>query len=123
MTRAQARNAAGTFVALETAEGVFAVPADDPRLRGVTVEPYDVVPAPVRTITPLAFMERLTRAERAAIRRAARADDALEDWLDLLRAAQAVDLDDPRTVAGVDAMVAAGLLAPRRREWLLADAA
>jgi len=120
MTRAQFRNAASTFVALETAEGVFAVPADDPRLRGVTVELYDAVPAPVRTTTPLAFMERLTRAERTAIRRAARADDALEDWLDLLRAAQAVDLDDPRTVAGMQALVDARLLSARRRDEVLA---
>ena len=73
-----------------------------------------------RTCTPLAFLERFTQVERIAIRRAARANDALEDWLDMLRAAQEVDLDDPRTQAGVRAMVEARLITPERAAEVLA---
>lgn len=73
-----------------------------------------------RTATPLAFLERFTQQERIAVRRAARADDALEDWLDMLRAAQEVDLDDRRTQAGMQALVDARLLTARRRDEVLA---
>lgn len=37
----------------------------------------------------------------------------------MLRAAQEVDLDDPRTVAGMSAMVEAGLLSADRVETVL----
>lgn len=73
-----------------------------------------------RVCTPLTFLERFTPAERAAIRRAARQDDELEDWLDLLRAAQEIDLDDPRTRAGMQALVNARLLSAQRAEEVLA---
>lgn len=72
-----------------------------------------------RVVTSLAFLERFTPEERIAIRRAARLDEGLEDWLDMLRAAQEVDLDDPRTIAGMHAMVGAGLLSAERAVLLL----
>jgi hypothetical protein len=73
------------------------------------------------TLSALAFMERFTPAERLVIRSAARAPggEALEDWLDLLRAAQIVDLRDARTVAGLAALVQAGLISDARREQIL----
>ena len=90
-------------------------------LAAVTPAPF-VPPAPRRVVTALGFMERLTQAERIAIRAVARAPggEAIEDWLDMLRAAQEVDLADPRTVAGVAAIVAAGLLTNARAAALLA---
>lgn len=75
---------------------------------------------PRRTCTPLEFLERFAQEERIAIRRAARAQEALEDWLDMLRAVQEVDLDDPRTQAGVQAMVQARLITPERAAEVLA---
>lgn len=64
--------------------------------------------------TALEFMERFTAEERINIRRAAKENELLEDWLDLLRASQFVDVTDPRTVAGMEAMVAAGLISEQR---------
>lgn len=93
----------------------------------VPLEPPPEVPAwaadllePSRTISALAFMERLTPDERIAIRQAARENVGLEDWLDMLRAAQVVDLDDHRTTSGMNAMVNAGLLTAARRDAILA---
>jgi hypothetical protein len=99
----------------------------DAVVRDMTAEeiaaiPQPETPKPVRVISALAFMERLTQQERIAIRHAAKANVELEDWLDLLRAAQVVDLDDPRTVEGLAAMVKAGLLTATRRDAILADA-
>lgn len=96
------------------------VPLTDAELAAIAAMPPE--PARRRVVTPLAFMERLTQSERIAIRTAARAagGEALDDWLDMLRAAQDVDLDDPRTVAGVAAVVAAGLLTAERGAALLA---
>lgn len=76
-------------------------------------------PAP-RLVEPLEFLERFTQEERIAIRQAARQSDALEDWLDMLRAAKVVDLDERRTVAGLTALVLAGLLTAARRDEILA---
>lgn len=74
----------------------------------------------VRVISTLEFMERIPKAKRVAIRQAARENADLDDWLDLLRAAQEVNLDDPRTVDGVAAMVAAGLLTQAEADGLRA---
>lgn len=76
------------------------------------------VPEP-KVLTALAFLESFLPDERIAIRAAARGNAGLEDWLDMLRVAQEISLDDPRTVSGVNAMVNAGLLTPRRRDALL----
>lgn len=81
--------------------------------------PQPVPPPPIRVVPALAFLERLTADERIMIRRAARANEGLGDWLDMLRAAQEVDLDDPRTISGMNAMVNAGLLSPKRRDEVL----
>lgn len=77
-------------------------------------------PPPPRALSPLEFMERLTKAERIAIRRASRQNDDLADWLDMLLGAREVNVTDPRTVAGVQALVQAGLLTPERAAALLA---
>lgn len=76
-------------------------------------------PPPRRVVTSLAFLERFTQAERITIRQAARQSADLEDWLDMLRAAQEIDLDDPRTNAGLLALSFAGLLTAERRAEIL----
>lgn len=111
-------NADNTAAIIETKEAaaVLVSEMDTPDLwaalhtqREIVIGVYES-PPPSRTLTTLAFMERLPKEERIAIRQAAQTDANLADWLDLLRAAQEVDLDDPRTVEGVEAMVIAGLL-------------
>jgi hypothetical protein len=53
--------------------------------------------------------------ERKAMRAAARENEDLEDFLDLLNAAGEVHIDDPRVVAGLNAFVSAGILTAARR--------
>ncbi|UPY37227.1 hypothetical protein [Sediminicoccus sp. KRV36] len=78
-----------------------------------------VVAAP-RILTVLQFRDRLTPAEEVAITQAGMASAAVRVWLDRLSGAQEVNLDDPRTVAGLHAMAAAGLLTIERVTEILA---
>lgn len=63
-------------------------------------------------------MQRLTLAERIAIRAAG--DPIIDDYLDLLRVATLVNLDNSDTINGVAYMVSQGLLTPERGAALLA---
>jgi len=83
-------------------------------------------PAPVRRLTKLAYMNRFTDLELADIYSAAKTVIAVEVWLAKFNATTpdadgtAIDLDDPRTVAGLQGMEAAGLLAVGRAAEILA---
>ena len=76
-------------------------------------------PAPNWKITSYAFMQRLTSAERIAIRTVAASSPALYDYIDLLNQATYADLSDPVTGGGVQALETAGLLAPGRAAVVL----
>lgn len=67
----------------------------------------------------LEFMERFTKQERNNIRAAAKQNADLEDWLDLLRAAGEVNPEDQRTIDGLAALVAAGLLTQQRADAIV----
>jgi hypothetical protein len=71
-----------------------------------------VVPPP--TMTPLEFIDRLNDAEQLTLATAAMTQPTIKLWYDKLLAADTVNLGDARLAAGVQAMVAAGLLAPAR---------
>lgn len=73
-------------------------------------------------ITVLAFRSRFTDAEKIAIYTAAETSVPIRIWLDDLKAAQnqAVDLADPRIVAGVNAMEYGALIAAGRAAEILA---
>ena len=82
-------------------------------------------PPPVRSVTPREFRQRFTAAERGAITLAASraleaGDPTLQMFLDDLSASQVVELDHPDTVAGIAAVVAAGLLSAARGAAILA---
>lgn len=74
----------------------------------------------VTQLTKLAFLNRFTSDERIAIRTAAQTSPAIHDYLAMLDAAQDVDLLDARTIGGVQALEAAGLLAEGRGAEILA---
>jgi hypothetical protein len=74
----------------------------------------NAVPPVAKVWTPLEFLELFTPEERKALRTLAKTDDMIEDWLDLLRASTSVVSDDPRTVAGMAYLVAAGVLTQAR---------
>jgi len=88
--------------------------------------PVPPAPAPVRRLTKLAYMNRFTDLELADIYSAAKTVIAVEVWLAKFNATTpdadgtAIDLDDPRTVAGLQGMEAAGLLAVGRAAEILA---
>ena len=83
-------------------------------------EPVSEPPRVPRITSPREFFARLTKRERSRIRAAARSNDDVADWYDLLRLAGYIDLDDPETIAGVKALVRAGLIGSDREPELLA---
>ncbi len=78
-----------------------------------------VIPAEPVTFTPLEFIERFTTDEQAAISTAALANADLNLWLAKAMGAQEIDPTDTRTVAGMAALVAAGLISEQRKTEIL----
>lgn len=76
------------------------------------VEP--VVPAPLGQISQLDYMERFTDAELENIYGAAKVSLSVEVWLKKFEAADFIDLADPRTLAGLQALEANGLIGAGR---------
>lgn len=88
-------------------------------------------PAPevvTRRLSKLTFRDRFTLDEKRAIYTAAQTSIDVQIWLDDLNAATpeadgtAVDLDDSRTVAGVQALETAGFIAAGRAAQILGGA-
>jgi hypothetical protein len=73
-----------------------------------------------RIVTRLAFLDRFQDAELVAILAAAAQSTPIQVWVKKLELAGEVDLDSPRTVAGVRSLEAIGLLASGRAAEILA---
>ena len=116
----------GAFPASVTVVDVTAVTPQPARgwtyTGAVFVAPAPVVPPPV-TLTPLQFMGLLTAAEETAIATAALQNASVLLWLVKTSGASYVSLGDQATIAGVNAMVAAGLLTAARAAQILANQA
>ena len=85
------------------------------------VAPPTPTPVPtVRTLTHLQYMNRFTDAELEGIYTAAKAVVRVEVWLAKFNASSEINLDDPYTIGGLQAMEAAGLLAAGRAAEILA---
>lgn len=78
-------------------------------------------PAPVQKVrfSPLEFRERFTQAEQVAIRQASFTDMNVGLVYDSFLSADFIDVTDPRTAAGIDVYVTAGLLTADRKPKLL----
>lgn len=74
-------------------------------------------------LTSLQFMNLLTAAEQTAIATAAQSNASVLVWLLKISGALYVDLGDPATIGGVQAMVGAGLLTSARAAAILANQA
>ncbi len=72
-----------------------------------------------RVLTQLEFMRLFTVPERVAMRRASKLNEVMEDYLDLMRLAQEINLDDPDTIAGVQMMEGAELIGEGRAAEVL----
>lgn len=85
-----------------------------------TLLPDDVAPVSTDTrITPYHLKRRMTSTERKAIRNLAKTSDDIYDYMDMLDSATTVHLDDPMTIGGLQALEAAGKLAPGRAAAIL----
>ena len=73
-----------------------------------------------RIITKLAYLRRFTSQERVTIRAAAKTEPVLEDYMALLELSEEVNLDDPDTIAAVNMLEIAGLIAAGRAAEILA---
>ncbi len=71
------------------------------------------------SISPLEFIDRLTEAESLAVLAAIKQNTQLELWYTRLMASPSVDLASPRLIAGLDALVEAGLLTSARKTEIL----
>lgn len=78
-------------------------------------------PAPAaRTLTRLQYMGRFTDGELAAIYTAAKSVVQIEVWLEKFKLAEFVDLGDPVTIAGLQALEGAGLIGSGRAAEIVA---
>jgi hypothetical protein len=78
-----------------------------------------LVPAP-RRLTQTQFAGRFTDAELQGILSAAQANPAMGAWWEKFKLAKDINLDDPATQAGVQALEFAGLIAAGRGAEILA---
>ena len=74
---------------------------------------------PETKVTKLAFKQRMTAAERIAIRTAASTDPIVFDFMDLVDSAIYIDLARQDTQDGVNYLESAGLLAAGRAAQIL----
>ena len=84
--------------------------------------PENAIAATLTSATPLtklAFMNRFTMEELAAIYTAAKTEVMVEVFLDKLKLAEHVDITDPQTTAGLQALAASGLLTEIRVQEVL----
>lgn len=82
---------------------------------------YDPYPVKQKALTRLEFMERFTDEELIGIFTAAKQSVPLEVFLEKLKAAEEILLDNTLTVAGINALVAVGLLTTARAEEILSN--
>jgi hypothetical protein len=88
-------------------------------------DPADPPPPVVKTIPPLDWMARFTAAEQAAVFGAAQSKPQVLGWIAQTAAAAQLTLDDGtgkpdgRIKAGIDGLVAAGILTPGRAAEIL----
>lgn len=75
---------------------------------------------PIRTLTKLQYMLRFTDPELAGIYTAAKTVVSVEIWLEKFKLASEINLDDPATIGGLQAMEAGGLIGVGRAAEILA---
>ena len=103
----------------DAAEAAVLALTDVAAVRAFTWAPDAVqVPAP-RLLTHEQFIQRFTAAEWEAMTTAARSNAAMDAWMRRFTLAAFVNLDDPATAAGVQALELAGILANGRAAQVL----
>lgn len=85
------------------------------------MNPQPVPPAPPQIVSKLAMITRFTDAEYTGVLTAAKTDVEVQGWLDRFYAANTVNLQDSRTVAGINLLVSKNLLTQARATQILTD--
>ena len=98
----------------KTDEEVLAAIAEQQAAQAQSTEPSSP-----RVLTKLQFLNRFTNEELAAVYTAAKTNVLIEVFMDKLKLAQEVNLDDPQTVGGLQSLAAAGLLSEARVQEIL----
>ena len=98
---------------IKQADGSFAFPEPAPE------NAIAATLTPATPLTKLAFMNRFTMEELAAIYTAAKTEVMVEVFLDKLKLAEHIDVTDPQTIAGLQALAASGLLTEARVQEVL----
>jgi len=88
---------------------------------GITKQAPETAPAPVykTQFTSLEYLEKFTEAEQLAVVSATIANAQVKLLYDKMLAASFIDLQDPRTIGGLSALVAVGLLTEERKTEIL----
>lgn len=81
--------------------------------------PEYIPPAPAPSITKLEYMGRFTDSELISIYTAAKSNVAIEVWLEKFKLAAEIYLQDQRTIDGLNALAAAGILTSERVSVIL----
>jgi len=102
-----------------TAEQYISVKLGSIYSKGIFLSPEIAEPT-TRLISKLEYMNRFTTAELASIYTAAKTEVLVEIWLEKFKLAQNIDLMDQRTIEGVHALEATGLIATGRAAAILA---
>jgi hypothetical protein len=89
-------------------------------VRMTWVEAEPTPPSP-KQYSSLAFLDLFTEVEQLTIASAAMQSAQLKLWYDKTLAALFITIDDPRTKAGLDALVANGLISSERRDTIVAE--
>ena len=72
-------------------------------------------------VTKLAMIDRFTEAEYEGVLTAAKSDVQVQGWLDRFAAANQIDLDNYRTINGIDLLVSKDLLTEERGREILTN--
>lgn len=81
--------------------------------------PPPPAPEPTWIITKVAMISRFTPEEYVGIVGATKTDVEVQAWYDLFQAATKVDLQDPRTIAGINSLATKNLITQERANKIL----
>lgn len=79
----------------------------------------DPAPPPTWIITKVSMISRFTPQEYVAVVAATKTDVEVQAWYDLFQAATKVDLQDPRTIAGINSLASKNILTQDRVNLIL----
>jgi hypothetical protein len=88
---------------------------------GSTFSPPPPPPPLPNIITKLAMIDRFTEAEYEGVLTAAKTDVQVQGWLDRFNVSNQINLEDSRTVSGINLLVSKNLLTQERGQEILTD--